>query len=1041
MRTSIRFGSLIYLLIALIASSFALESTVKNYDLPSGDAATVLKQFSEISGRETLFAADIVRDVTTQNLKGDFTAQEAITRLLSGTGLSSVVDEKTGAFAIRSSSNKETTSISAKRIPIETTATEKSTAVKLKKYEVLGSRISQTDVQGPSPVSTYNAEMIESSGALTLSDFLSTVPQTFGGTSVGRNSAPNDLNLASGQRSETTVPLAPAPGSSPTAVAPGQTGVSGVGLRSLGSGSTLILVDGQRMVQSPSGNRATSSGQGFVDINLIPLGLIDHIEIITDGASAIYGSDAIAGVINIVLKKNWSGAELSASFKAPEHGGADERQSTLVVGFSGLKGKFHGTAAVNYYQRNSLYASQRSFSKNLDHTSIFIGNNATTGAPLYGHDLRLQYGYPATVYAVGGFTAIPGVSYAVTPSGYASTPSVSQFIPKTTIAPGQTTLSGQGQNIFNEASYIEMVPKSSRHGFLTNFNYDLWKNIQIYATLGSTDTRGVATTMLQYIAPSSLYVVPAAYNPFNQSVQVGMALPSFGVLTQRSHTLDTNATAGIKGSFATTWDWDASIRWDRQVINQMNRNFNSGMLSADLANGTFNPFIDARASGAPDMSAISETMALYPYINASSSLKSGNFSANGELFNLPGGAVKMAFGGITELDYNLFTSVAYSAAVTPVATTTVYQTLQRIQALYTEFSIPVFGKSNAIPLFNRFDINAAGRYEYQNLNVGSKTVPKYGFTWSPVDSLVLRGSYSEGWRPPSPTENRAVSQIIAASGPDPQRGNIVSSYSQVRGPNLYLKAETSSTKFFGAIYNPKFISGLSLNVNYYSTVQKNAIQTITSAIVLANPSLFPNAIVRSAPTAADTAANQPGALVSVANFMQNYGSLRNDSIDYGADYALPWKHYGSWRINLDSSHTVKATRTLVPGQATINDLGDTYGGPKWKINGGVYWNSGSWKASALYSYLSAFNTNLSDVNYLAWNQSTPAVNKIDTTLGYRFKTGVWNGYGKDLQVNIGIINLFDKKPPFSDTIYSYDAALHSEYVFGRTFQISFKLPL
>ena len=305
-----RLGGTICLLAVLISSLYASDAAIKAYNLPSGDAATVLKQFSEMSGRETLFAAEVVRGVTTHEVKGDFTAQEAIARLLSGTGLSVVVDEKTGAFAIRSTLQSDKVSENSTQIPVENTPAKEQKAVRLKQYEVLGTRISQTDVQGPSPISTYSSEMIESSGALTLSDFLATVPQTYGGISVGRNSAPNDLNLTFGQRSETTIPLAPAPGSSPTAVAPGQTGVSGVGLRSLGAASTLVLVDGQRMAQSPSGNRDTASGQGFVDINLIPLGLIDHVEIITDGASAIYGSDAVAGVINIVLKKNWSGAEL-----------------------------------------------------------------------------------------------------------------------------------------------------------------------------------------------------------------------------------------------------------------------------------------------------------------------------------------------------------------------------------------------------------------------------------------------------------------------------------------------------------------------------------------------------------------------------------------------------------------------------------------------------------------------------------------------------------------------------------------------------------
>ena len=1032
------------LVAALTLQGRAADESKKMYNLPGGDAATRLRQFSEISGKEILFAADAVRGITTHAVSGDLTAQQAIAQLLTGTGLRVIVDASTGAFAVRKEAAKVSTSTPTAQAG--SAAAPKEGAVRLEKYEVLGTRIRQSDISGPSPVSTFTADTIEASGALTLSDFLATVPQTYGGISVGRNSSPNDLNLTFGQRSETTVPLAPNPGSSPTATAPGQTGVSGVGLRSLGAGSTLVLVDGQRMVQSPSGNRDTASGQGFVDINLIPLGLIDHIEIITDGASAIYGSDAVAGVINIVLKKNWSGAELSTSVKTTQHGGGNEMQSTLVVGFSGLKGKLHGTVAVNYYDRDSMLASQRSFSSNPNHSAIIKGYNPTTGAPVYGYDLRIQYGYPATVQAVGGtvsgqFNAIPGVSYVVTPSGSATTPALSAFIPKTTLPAGQTILSAQGQNNLNEAPWIELVPWSSRHGFLGNFTYTLSPQVEAYGSAGFNDTRGIASTMIQYVTPSSLYSVPAAYNPFNQTVYVGMALPKFGPITQRTHTVDQNVTVGLRGKFGDTWQWDMSGRWDRQVLNQMNRNFNTGAFTADLANGTFNPFIDANASGAPDQSALYESLAIYPHIDASSSLKAFSFDTSGDLFPLPGGPVKMALGGSAENDYDLNTSVAVSAAVTPVSTPTTYVTNQVIDAVYGELSIPVFGKPNAAPLLNKLDFNLADRYEYQNLGAGGKAVPKYGATWSPVQSVLVRGSYSEGWRAPSPTENRAVTQVLVTTAADPSRGNVLSTFNVNRGINPNLKPETSNTTFLGLVLDPPFVKGLSLSVNYYKTVQNDAIQSITSTTVLNNPTLFPTHIVRAPQTAADIAANQPGALISVDQFLENFGSVRNDSIDYGAEYSLPWQRLGRWRVTFDASHTLKAVRQLTPGVAPIDDVGDTYGGPRWKATGGVYWSSGNWNASSLVTYLSGFSSNLADVNYLAWNQSVPAVEKVDVLLGYRFKKGIWRGYGKNLQISVGISNLFDKKPPFSDTIYSFDPALHSDYIDGRTFQTSIKIPL
>ncbi len=1046
MRTLINLVRGLAMVALLVVVARAGDGSKKSYDIPRGDAAAMLKQFSEVSGRETLFPAEVVRGVITNSVKGEFTPEEAIARLLDRTVLTAVADEKTGAFAIRKVAAAQPGDEGHKAIPI-TVDSEKTALltkpVELPRYEVLGTRIRQTESDGPSPVSSYSATQIEATGALNLSDFLMTVPQTYGGISVGRNSAPSDLNLTYGQRNEGLVPLIPNPGASPTATVPGQTGVSGVSLRSLGAGSTLVLVDGQRMAQSPSANKDSQSGQGFVDINLIPLGMIDHVEIITDGASAIYGADAVAGVINIVLKKNYTGVELASSYKATQHGGGNEQQTTLTVGFTGDKGKFNGSIAVNYYDRGTLMASDRSFSQNPNHTAIIKGYTAA-GAPIYGYDLRLQVGYPATVQATGGavsgyFDAFPGVKVVQTPTGSATTPALSAFIPKTTIPSGQTTLSYQGQNPYNEASSIELVPWAKRYGALGNFNYTLKNGIQISASGSVTTSEGVASTMLEYT--TGTLPATATTNPFNQAVTVAMILPGFGTLTQQTHTQDENGTISATGKMGSTWKWNTDVRVDHQTLHSMNKSFNSAIFTADLANGTFNPFIDSNANGAPSQAAAYAGMALYPTVDGLSILRSIDASANGDLFNIWGGPVKLAFGGSGEGDYNNNTSVSWSAAVTPVATVTNYSTTQQIYAGYGELSLPVFGRPNAIPLFSRFDINAAGRYEHQNNGAGGKAVPKIGISWVPVKSLLLRGSYSEGWRAPSPTENRAAASVTPTSVADPSRGGVVTTVNVLRGPNPSLKPENSSTKFFGLVYETPFVKGLNLTVNYYSTIQKDAIISVTPTTVLANPTLFPTAVVRAPQTAADIAANQPGALVSVQSFFQNFGEVRNDSIDYGAEYQIPWQNLGHWHLNLDTSHTLKDIQQLTPGVSPVDENGDTYASPKWKITGALYWAKGNWTASALFSYMSGFNTNSAAVNALAWSESIPPVQKWDVLAGYRFRDGVWRGYGKDVQVSVGINNLFDKAPPFSDTIYSFDPALHAEYIFGRTFVFSLKVPL
>jgi iron complex outermembrane receptor protein len=929
-----------------------------------------------------------------------------------------------------------------------TPSTALTPAVSLETVEVLGTRIRRTEVEGPSPVNTYTIEDLRSSGALTVSDFLNTLPQTYSGITVGRNSTPSDLNMEFGQRNEGLSALIPSPGASPNLLPPAQTGVAGVSLRSLGAGSTLVLVDGRRVAQAGSRNMNSQSGQGFVDLNTIPMGLIDHIEVITDGASAIYGADAVAGVVNIVTKKNWVGTEISGTYKATMHGGARERGTTLTSGFA--SGKLRGTLAIDYYDRSKLTADQRSFSKNMDHRGILRGTNATTGAPIYGTDQRIQFGYPATVQALvgttaGDFTALPGVRVVLAPTGALTTPALSAFLPTTTVPVGQagTIVNAQGQRATNVSNFLELVPEAQRYGVNSNFTYAIREGWEAYGSYSFSDSRGLAGTLPAYSAASTTgTLVPAAYNPFNQNVMIGMLHPEFGTVTQSTRTASHSVTAGLRGRLSETWRWDSGFRWQRARFYQMNRNFNGAALTAALANPDaalrLNPFIDAVAAGL-DRSAIYERMALYPTVDAVSGLRTFDASANGDMLGIWGGPVKAAVGGSYDRPNNTNTAVAYSAAVTPVVTTTTFSNTRNTYAAFGELSVPLFGKPNALPGLRRFDVQLAARYEDQDA-AGSSTAPKYGVSWVPLQSVLFRASYSEGFRAPSLTENRVASSAVATTVNDPRRGNLTTAITLTRGSNPALQPETSTNEFYGVVYEPTFAKGLTLQVNYYRTLQKDAIQSLSTTVLLNNEALFPGRVIRTAPTAADTAAGQPGAITEMVTYFVNFGEVRNESVDYLAEYRLPWEKFGRWRVSLNASNTRRAERKLAPGQAAIDDLGDTYSGPKWKTNTMLAWQKGAWNVSTSLNTMSGFKSNQAGVAALTWTQSTPAMRKVDLRGGYDFKDGVWRKYGKGLRVNVGVSNLFDKKPPFYDVIYGYNSALHSPYVFGRTLETSFTMP-
>lgn len=1032
--------------LVLALSGRAADENRKAYDLPAGEAAVALKRFAEVSGRETLFAADAIRGVRTAAVRGEFSPQEALDKMLANTGLVAAPDAKTGAFAVMKEGSREKNVASRPADPSAAAVANPKVAqlVKMDQYEVLGSRIRRTEIDGPSPVASYDMNDIRATGAMNLADFMRTVPQTYNGVGAGRNSTPDDLNISAGQRTENLIPFPPAAGVSPVlgTNAPVQTGSSGVSLRGLGAGSTLVLVDGRRVAQSGERNRGSNSGQGFVDLNTIPLGLVERVEIITDGASALYGSDAVAGVINIVLKKSWVGTEVSGSIKMTEHGGARERQSTVTTGVAGLGGKFHGTVAFTYYDRDPIFASQRSFSKNPDFRTVVQGYNATTGAPVLGTDQRIQWGYPASVQATAatGFVSIPGVRVLLAPVGSATTPPISAFERRTTNDPGQTgtAIVAQGQRITNPASYLELVAAAERRGLTANGSYEIRPQLEVYGTYSFSDSRGLAKTLPIYVANVA---VAAANNPFGEAIQFGMMLPQWGQLSQQTKTQTHSITAGVRGKLGDTWRWDLGYRGQNQKYHSISRTFNATAFNA-LANNNdatqrFNPFIDERVSGAANQSALLEQTALYPTVDGRSLLDSVDVTLNGDVYKIWGGPIRAALGGSYETQDSKNTAVAY-AGFPVVATPTSFRDERISRAAFGELQVPLVGKANRVPLIHRLETNLAGRYESMS-DAKGHGVPKYGATWSPLQALLFRGSYSEGYRPPSLTEDRRVTTTTTSSIADPSRGNQSYLMTVVNRSNPNLQAETSTNQFYGAVFEPPFVKGLSLQVNYYRTKQENAIQSTATSTLLNNEALFPDYIVRNAPTAADLAAGFKGQVNTLYVQYINYGVIRNESIDFGAEYRLPWEKLGRWRLSVNAAKTIKQSRQLNIGQAATNDVGDTYSSPRWNLASTLYWSKGPWTASSSFSYMSGFGSDRASISSNPIS-NLPAMRMIDLRASYEFKQGLWRNYGRGLRLGAGIANLTDEKPPFTNNIYGFNGGVYGRWVFGRTFEFSFSQP-
>jgi iron complex outermembrane recepter protein len=930
-------------------------------------------------------------------------------------------------------------------------AEDEEEVVELEPVEVLGSRIRLVEVSGPSPTSVYGTEDIAQAGALTLADFLNRLPQNYSGISAGRGSTPNELNPDFGSRTETAnAPFNLAVGTfSPPANATGQAGVS---LRGLGSGATLVLVDGRRMAKSSVGNQGTDSRQGYVDLNSIPLGMVERVEVITDGASALYGADAVAGVINIVLKKNWSGTELSSSFKGAFAGGGGELTSSLVHGFSA--GKLRGSVSLDYYQRNPLKANERPFSARQDHTAIVKGHATETGEPIFGSDYRVNWGYPATVQARSGF--LDGIldpagrptRVALTPAGLTSTPTTLEgFVG---VAPTGTAVFADASQARrgNTAAFLDLIPPSERKGLGLRLSYKLPHALEIYTTLLYSDVTGSSSGQPAAFAASATTglgrfasIVPAAFNPFNKDVIVGMIAYEFGAIRQDVATESLNGTLGLTGNVGSTWRWDLSLAWQEQDFTRRTRDFNSALITAALANPDpllrLDPFVDARAPGAPDQSERWETLARYLRFNGRSEQLTADFSADGELFDLRGGALRMAVGFYFEDATVSNRSVTPSLAVTPVDTITASEGSGEGVAVFSELMIPLYGKPNARPGLQRLDLQFALRHEDRG-PAGGATVPKLGFSWVPVASVLLRAGYAEGFRAPGPTETMVqLNDFNNNAIIDPRRGNSVTSGVRVtREANPDLRPETSESLYYGILFEPTWLTGFQLDVSFYRTIQDDIIQVLTEQVLVFNESSFPDRVIRAAPDATDLANGWPGRITGVNRSLLNFGRAVNHSLDFMLHYRLPENRFGRFRFSLNASHTLRSTREVVPGVAAVNDLGDTFSPPKWRLSGSVSWARAPFNANLFVSTLSAFDSNLAG-NFRA-SQAVPAQMTVDMRVGYELSREIVAGLGPGTRVSLGIGNLLDEKPPFADTIFGYNGTFQSPL--GRTYQFSLTIP-
>ena len=854
---------------------------------------------------------------------------------------------------------------------------EEQESPQLEEIVVTGSRI--RGAQSASPVITIDRAEIDMAGFATVEEVVEYLPQNFGAgaTSDFDRSNDNAGDIVGGSVSNLA-------------------GGTSVNLRGLGTSSTLVLLNGRRM--SPAGLRA-----GFTNIASIPVTAIERVEVLTDGASAIYGADAIAGVINFILRENHEGAETRLRY------GSDERGDTSDILFGQTFGTSWNSGSVllsyEYFDRDALASSARAFAESSDLR------------PLGGTDWRLSGGSPANVVAGSQSFAIPDGQDG---SGLTST----DFI-------GLENT----ENVFNEREFLDLVPDEERHsGFL-----HVTQNVAAVELFGSAQVslqetaRRFSNSLLNFVVTdSSPHFVDPTGTGLTQVIVRNYSITDEGGPSTNFGEIDTfGASMGARMELAENWSGELSLNWSREESLRSVKNFLGSVGASEVVASVslsdpalaFNPFSDG--SNANNRAILERSLSpVFPETSYDTEFRSVSLDVAGALFELEGGSAKLAVGADfrrESLD-----------SIEGITTLMVEEDLGRdVRAVYAELFLPMVGRSNRRPGLQRFEVSLAARYE-DFTDFGSSTNPKLGVLWSPLTSLVVRGTIGTSVRAPalfSLNDSRARIFFVPEGLLGPASVIFAS------GNNADLQPEESTTWTAGFQWTPERIDGLSLDVTYFNVDFSDRIETpLFSAIpAVANPASFPS-IVTPNPSPEQIAAvvNRPGFLegqlaagtpedfisgaIPVDFIVDNRLTNLAESVVTGVELQLSYSvdtELGTIAAGFNGNYMLDFKRKLLPTDPLVDEV-DTYGRPvDLRARGNVSWQRNNWTVSGFVNYMDAYTDSVSSPARIDDPREVDSWTTVDVTVAY--STGSNAGFLGDVRVSLTTQNLLDEDPPFVDT--------------------------
>lgn len=900
--------------------------------------------------------------------------------------------------------------------------------VSLKKVMVTGSAIPRTSVETAAPITIISAKQIKASGLTTVTAVLRSIAADNSGT------LPTSFEDAFAQ------------------------GASGIALRGLTVNSTLVLIDGRRTADYPFADDGIRS---FTDLNSIPLNAVERIEVLKDGASSLYGADAIAGVVNIILYPTYNGSEATAQVGTSQQGGGTKTRVTFITGTGNLdQDKYNAYLSFEYEKDDPIWLRNRDFPNNTGDITSLGGTDANPGSATNLGFAGSHYAAvrPATLGTPGDLLTgvpIPGSLWqSLRPCGADSTP---------------VTVPGLGsdceQNFVN--LYGQAQPESINYGLDGRITLNLTDTTQAYLNVMYDQVRHVDQTnpaeQIQTTFPTNtdnIALPPTLLNgqlnpndPFASQGEYALissnmtGLPGSDDTTTTTHNI--RMVADVNGALNENWNYDAAL-----TINHIWLNYNNfglvvySQLINDIKTGAYS-FVDPASNSQSVLDALAPTVNSTP----TSDMDSLDFGVNGDVGNLPGGPLGLAFG--TQWRYE----AEYSPQLNPGNT---LQGIASVQSIGHHNVAALYGELDA-PLLESFNVDISAREDHYS-DFGSAFSPKLGVKWTPIQQLALRGTYSRGFRAPSFSENGSSSVIgfapgyllpasfIAAHGND----NYVQPYSlgEYSIANSHIKPERARNYTLGLVFQP--FSSLSGTLDYYNILKTNVIvgenyQAVLSAYYAGTPLPAGSYVTPDLPDP-QFPSLQPRPVVVGSPYV-NESELRTSGVDLGLRENLEFDDGLGWTSEFHATKIISWCEVQSPGQPCVSmvgtqgpyNLSSGAGTPQYRANWSNSLTFGPATITGTFYYVSHFFMSAPDLTgepnaCFSVNPNTGLNVPLDCTVPsftYFNLTGAYQ-LGNGWTLTAGILNAFGRKAPFDPLDYAginFNPTYHEAGIIGRFYQL------